>query len=514
MAAHVEISKKLVLINSASSVVHKALDVTVMLWMHQHLIRRIPVEEYALLPVLLAIVAATPLLTTVLLGGLGRYVTEAYARGDERRVTQIVSTITPLLAGVALLLGGLGAVFLWKIDFVLVIEPAQLGTARLMGALLIGNLVIQLLSAPFALGFYVRQKFVVRHLIGTGGQLLRIAILFGLLLGVSTRVLWVVVAMVLAGLTEMVVVVTMSRRLLPALRFRASEWCREVLRPVVTYGSWTVLGQVSTIIREVVDPILLNRFAGATHVAAFHLGAQPDRHLRRTVFSAVSTAQPAATAMVATGQADRLQSTWFRLSRYSLWVMLGTTVPLIVFRDEFFRVYLQEKYEALPQASLVLALLLGRYVAIFPNAGTGLVAHARAKQRAAQLPAFSLEIANLTLTLLLVAVLNMGAVGSALATFAVSIVGHPLLLWTLGLRLIHARFGDWFRASILRGIAPGLAAFPVWWALHVSRPPDTWIGLILCGGAGWIVYLVALWFVLPAEDRKLVRAALDRLRRH
>src|SRR2546422_1018991 len=104
MQSQVAISKRLVLINSASSVVTKVLSATVLLWMHRYLLRRISPEEYSLLPVVMSIVAFMPLLTVTLTAGLGRYVVEAYARGDERRVTQIVSTMFPWLLAASLVL--------------------------------------------------------------------------------------------------------------------------------------------------------------------------------------------------------------------------------------------------------------------------------------------------------------------------------------------------------------------------------------------------------------------------
>jgi hypothetical protein len=50
MGSRVPISKKILLINSAGTVVRRLLSIGVLFWMHQHLIRSIPSEEYVLLP--------------------------------------------------------------------------------------------------------------------------------------------------------------------------------------------------------------------------------------------------------------------------------------------------------------------------------------------------------------------------------------------------------------------------------------------------------------------------------
>ncbi len=510
MATRVEISKRLLLVNSASTVVRRLLSIGVLFWMHQHLIRNIPVSEYALLPVVMGLVAFTPVLTTVISGGLGRFLTEAYARGDERRVTEITSTMTPALVGMAGALLGAGGLFAWKIGAIIDVQPEHVPMAQRMLVVLIFAASLRVAFAPYVLGFYIRQRFVHRDLIGFSAELLRIGLLLYLLTQHETRVEWVALSTFIAGLYELGVVLVLSRRLVPALRFRWSAMRRDVVRPILSFGSWTVAGQTTMFIREMADPLILNQLGTPADVATFHLGSQPDRTLRRTLFSATAIAQPAATAMVATGQDERLRRTWFRLSRYGLWVMLGIAVPLVVFRDEFFRLYLGDKFEVGRDASLVLALLLARLVVVFPNSGTGLVTVARAQVKPVALRTLGLEVVNIALTLVLVGAFRMGSVGAALATFVVAMVGHPLLLWTIGLRLTGSRLSDWFASAIVPGLIPTFAGLPVWIALHGLVGPTTWLGLAACGVAGLVAYLAALALCLRPEDRDDAGALLRR----
>ena len=119
----VEISKKLVLINSASSVITRLLSISVLIWLQQYLLKRITPEEYSLLPVLYSVMMFAPLVTTILTGGLGRYIVEAYARDDDERVTQIVSTMFPILCAAGVVLLSAGWTFAWYIDSVLNVAP-------------------------------------------------------------------------------------------------------------------------------------------------------------------------------------------------------------------------------------------------------------------------------------------------------------------------------------------------------------------------------------------------------
>lgn len=508
MGSRVEISKRIVAINSVGTIVRAVLSLSVLFWMHQHLIRRIDKEEYILLPILMAVMAFTPLLSTVLVGGLARFATEAHAKGDERRVTEITSSMAPLLILVSLALIGFGLLFCWQIDVALKIAPEQVATAQQMFMLLIGTAALRVSASPFVMGYAIQQKFVQRDLIGFGAELLRLGLLVYLLTQHGATVLWVPVATFVSNVAELAVLFVGSRRLMPSLRFDRSAMRRDVIAPIASFGGWTVLGKVSRLIREMADPLILNRFASSADVVAFNLGSQVDRQFRRTLFGVTAVAQPAATAMAATDQMDRLRNTWFRLSRYTLTVMMAVAIPLIVFREEFFSLWLREQFESNRDAAMVMMLLLARFVAIFPNAATGLVTTARAEVRVSSLQSAALELANLAATLLLVGALHMGAVGSAVATLAVATVGHPLLLWRLGLSVTGARFGPWFRTSIVPGLLPGIVALPMWLTVQHTVQPDTWLSLSGCWLGGWAVYALVTFLTMHPDDRRDLRQVL------
>ena len=126
MATEVIISKRLVLVNSLSAVIARVLNIGIQLWVVQYLLKRIAPEEYALYPVIVSLMAFLPLLTVVLTSGLGRFVVEAYAKGKEEQVTQIVTTMFFLLLAASLVVLVAGLLFVWNIGHILTIAPERL----------------------------------------------------------------------------------------------------------------------------------------------------------------------------------------------------------------------------------------------------------------------------------------------------------------------------------------------------------------------------------------------------
>lgn len=506
----VEISKRLVLVNSASSVAARLVNVTVLFWLHQHLLKRVPPQEYAIYPVVLAVMAFAPVFTTVFTGGISRYVVDAYARGDRDAVVGTVSSIFPVLVGCALVFLGGGLVFARYADTVLNVADELLWDARLMLLLMFASVAVEVVLTPYNLGMYVRQKFVLLNLIQVGMQLVRITILFALLFGVSTRVLWVVVATVSATLLAQIPKLLLSRRLVPELKFSWSHFTWARTRELVSFGFWVSGGQIAHTILTNADPIILNRFATPTDVGAFHVGSMFDRQIRQMNRIAGAPILPMLTAMHATGASERLRRAYLRGARYTLWVVLLMGVPLVVFREEFVNLYAGSRYAS---AATVILLLLGVYPIGFANVMLSKLAIAMARVREYFTRTIFIQVLNLGLTLYLVGVLDMGAVGSALSTFCTSVGSHVLLLWPLAMRLTGLSFGRAFRETVVPGCLPGAACAVVCLFLRELRSPDSWPWLVLWGAVGATAYMGALLGLsLRPEDRKDLGALLRKLR--
>ncbi len=485
----VEISKKLVAVNAGSALVAKAINMGVLIWLQQYLLRKISPEEYALYPLLMAIMICAPLLTTILTSGLGRYVVEAYARGDEREVTRIVSTMLGPLAGAGLVVLAGGWLVAWNVDHVLEIAPAQVSDARFMLALLMFSAAVSVPAAAMSVGLYVRQKFVLHNVIRLAAEFFRLGLLLVLLLGVSTRVRWVVVASVVANLMMLLTMVLISRRLIPVLRFRRDAIHWPLLRKLTSFGSWNFVGQAAHTLRGALDPLILNRWGTAMDVTCFHLGNLPNKHLRQGVGLAMAPLQPPMTAMHATGDKSRLGRTYLRSSRYGMWMAIAIAMPLLIFSRELVVLYVGREFLT---AATVMALTMG----LFPITYTSLMlpSLAIAKAELGRMTVYGLitHVANISLTVYLVRGLDMGATGVAVAYFVTGVACQPLFM-PLGVRLAEVTWGKWLFETVWLGVSPGLAAVGAWLGLRFVVQPSTWLSLSVCTAVGMSVYVVVLY---------------------
>lgn len=505
----VVVSKRLAAINGASSVVSRLLDIFVLAWMYQYLLDRIPAEEFAVYPVVTAIMVFAPLFFSFFTGGISRHVVDAYARGDGLGVRTIISSVFPLLATASAVFLIAGIAFGLNIERVLKVPPEMVDEAHLMTCLLIASYALQMLLLPFGAGYHVRQKFVELNALTVARSLLRMSLLLVLLLGVGPNIIWVVTAGVVSDVLYQVVVLVRSRRMLPELRFEWGlfDWAKA--RDLMSFGLWTTVGRLGAIMYTSAATIVLNLYGSAIDVTSYFIGATLFRHLEGMIGMAVMPLQPALTAMNAMTDKARLARTVLRGGRYGLWASMAVAAPLAIFSTEFTALYLEPRYS---EASVVIFL----FMIIFPFTQATvllpLTSMATARVREFFLPAFLFQLLGLILMLIFAAEFKLGAVGVTLALTIITIGSQLTYFWVLLLKITEARFRTFCDLVLVRGLLPTVGGSVVWCGLKLAFPVDSWFQLGLFSVLGGLVYLAVLFrFCLDTGEQRDLRAGLERM---
>src|SRR5216683_1111957 len=349
--------------NSASGLAERFVNLFVQVWLYQYLIKRISPEEYSLYPVVTALMVFVPPFLVVVTAGFLRGSVEAHIRKDEQRITAIASTSFPVLLVTSAGLAVLAIVLARYLGSVLNIAAEDLPEARLMVFLLFGSLALRVALLPFSVGLYVRQKFVTTNTLAMVQTLVRVALLFVLLFGAGTRVLWVVVATVAADVATVLTTTILSVRSLPALRFRPSSIRWELFSGLVGFGFWSMIGSIGAMIRKSSDLLILNHFATPVDVNTFQLASLTDNQIDAGLTKMQEPLLPHMMALHTTGGAIALRAPYTREGRYCLWAALFVATPLIAFRQPLWSLYLGPKLAVYADVPVVTVLVWSLFVA-------------------------------------------------------------------------------------------------------------------------------------------------------
>ena len=507
---HIIVSKRLVAINSASAVAAKIINFGVLLWVYQHLIKRIPADEFAVLPVVTAVMVFAPLFFSFFSSGISRYTIDAYAKGDFVGVRRIVSSLFPILLLAAAVFLCAGLIFAANIEKVFNVVPQMVDDARIMMGLLVASFAINMTIIPFRTGYDIRQRYLELNLLGIARDLLRNALLLVLLLTLGPAVIWVVISNVIAEMIFFAIILARALRMVPQLRLEWRLFDFAVARQLMSFGMWTTLGRLGAILYTNAATLVLNLYGSAIDVTSYYIGATFFRQMQSTIGLAALPLQPAITAMNALQDRKRLANTVMRGGRYALWASMLLATPLMIYSDVLIELYLGPDYA-------IAATVIVLFMMIFPfNQPTALLSNAAmamAEVRAFFLPAFLFQAAGFALMVGFTVWLKMGAVGVTLSLAIITIASQLLYFWSLCLKLTGLGFATFRNEVLLRGLAPAAAGALVWGGIRLIHAPASWAGLTGLSAVGAVAYCaVLLGFCLTPGERRDLGGLLRKLR--
>ncbi len=502
----VSISKRLVYINSISSIVTRLLNIFVLVWMYEYLLRRISSEEFAIYPVVASIMVFAPLFSALFTGGLSRHVIDAYAKGDEKRVSQIVSSIVPLLGSVCLVLFILGMLFSWNIHHVFNIADGQIDDARLMMAMLIFMFLLDTSLLPYSVGFHVKQKYILLNAIRVSADLIKIALLFILMLGVGPKVLWVVVAAFVSKMVSIFAINIISCRLVPQLKFRPSLFDWKVSREIMSFGLWTTVSQIANMIYQAAGTLVLNKFGTSVDVTNYHIGTTFHRQINNMTIAASAPVMPALTAMNALNDEKRLANAYLRGGRFALWVMLLMAAPLMIYSSEFIQLYIGNVYA---DTAIVMVFIMGVYPITASNTMLSKLAIAKAHLMPFAIGSISVNLVNLGVMIYLAKYYNVGAAGIAASVFAATIISQFLIFLPMGMYYAKVPVKRYLLENLIPGLVPAIVGSLIWFGLKFLHTPQTWFELGAFVALGLAGYGIIMLLYLMKYEADLIRLLLE-----
>ena len=202
------------------------------------------------------------------------------------------------------------------------------------------------------------------------------------------------------------------------------------------------------------------------------------------------------------GQDERLARLFIKGGRWALWFTLSISVPLMVYCTEIMTLYVGSEYH---MAGAVMLMILITYPLeqsvrmLFP------LAEASANIRKLSLSVLCMSLFNLGLTIILVGVYKLDAIGSALGTAISMLIFYPLILWPLAFKIAKVSWHEWIKKTLIPGTTPAVSCSLFLIVVREFIAIDSWLILFIACGAGGVVYLVTLllWSLQPDERSQL-----------
>jgi O-antigen/teichoic acid export membrane protein len=449
--------------------------------------------DYGVLALIASIVGYFALIDLNVTSGAVKFIAEFRAKGD----SEAESAVVVLGLMVTLLVGALGCAGL-----LLFAEPIMTGVFRLPADRLASG-VVALEIAAF--GFLFGQ--ILQYVQSLPQALQRYALSAGVesAFGVLVPLLTVIVLVLGGGLEEVValrvacsalnviVLVWLCRALFPLFAWRAPG--RRLAGEVLAFSGFAYLSRVAALTYAHADKLVIGAALGMTALAYFSIAATLAGRILGITFRLSAIIYPAASALGATGQWERLKDAYFNTARYVFSLNAGVVLLIALFAREIMHYWMGPEFAAYGDWVLILTAV-GMLVDSLTNLPTMVndgLGHARVSGL------FAFARAGVGIALILALVEPYGINGVATAHLAAS-----ALMTTLFVCYVHGRTVP-FRLSELLACAyfrPGLVLLGVAGASALVRPQRTLslTELLVLGSVLTLTYaLASLAFVVRRE---------------
>ena len=317
------------------------------------------VQDYGIYNLVGGVVAAFSSLKGVFSSSIQRYINYTRGLGDELGVRHVFSTGVIIQIGIAIIFFVLVECFgVWFIPHKLVIPDGMMDTALFVFQCSLITAIISILSVPFDAVIIANEKMSYYAYISIFQAVLKLAIVFLLPL------------LPYSELRSYAVLITAINALIVFINFyycrRFSEcrfekyWNKELFKELATFSGWNFLGNmVFTLIHEGTN-IILNLFAGVVANAARGVATQMRGALELLSSNLYTASKPFVMQQAAIVDNRTLFQYIYTLSRVIFYVMLVTTVPIIVFSEQILSVWLVE----IPQYTVSFVRVIMLYVLV------------------------------------------------------------------------------------------------------------------------------------------------------
>lgn len=412
-----------------------------------------------------------------------KYVSQHHATDDRDRLCKLFATTLAVYTaiGALVLFFAAGAAFL--LPHLFRVPPELAGEARIV-LLIVGlNLALKFPAGVFEGFLSGLQRYEVASGIAIGSNLLRAALIVGLLVK-GEGLLALAAVGLMSDLLMSAVMALVCLRLLPWLSLGRRHMDRAVLREVYAYGLWSWVIVTATRVLYDIDSVLIGMVLPAAAITQFAVANNLVGYLRHLANGFGNVFNPAASDLEARSEHERLERLVIHGTRYALAVILPAAMLLALVGREFLALWMGPRYAAASGTVLVVLVLSQAFVmAEFP-ARAVLFGLNRHRDLAFIVLGEALLKVALSLALLPSHGIMAAAVGTAIPELIVSLVLiPPLTTQCLGLPL-----GQYVRQAFLPPVASVIPAVAVVFALKTVAPPTSWGVLVAEVAAGLLIY--------------------------
>lgn len=299
------------------------------------------VEDYGINNVVGGIVTMFSVLSGSLSSSISRFITFELGKGNIERLKTIFSTGVNIQLGMSVLIIIIAeAVGIWFLNAKMNIPADRMVAANWVFQCAILTFVLNLLSVPYNAAIIAHEKMSAFAYISVVEVSLKLIIVYMLMISPFDRLETYAVLLLLVG---------------AVIRFIYGYYCKchfeectyhfvfdkPVLKEMTGFAGWNFLGNGAYMLNTQGVNILMNLYFGVAVNAARGVATQVDAALKQFVNNFTTAVNPQITKSYAQGDLDYMHKLVCRSAKFSAFLMMFFTVPIILETNTILTIWLK-----------------------------------------------------------------------------------------------------------------------------------------------------------------------------
>lgn len=472
-----------------------AVQAAIGLVMVPFLLGKLGTDGYGAIGILISIIGFAEVADLGLRAALNRELSEKVAHKDINGFRQLSSSALVLYLGLALIISVIG----------IIIAPFLCNLFRVGDAyrdvmiLLLRTyapitILLSFITPVFTAGICSFMRYDVQNNIAMFSQLLISALLFIFLslFDFDPLVIWCSV-MAFGGIIRLLTTGIFYQKTCFGGRIGLVDFKASSLIPLFQLGGSMYVIQLTQVLAQKMDPLIISRFLGLGNVAIYQAGSRLPQVISPIVMSLVNQIIPLTTKVHVSSDKNREQQILILGTKFTLYLGGFFCVSIFLLSEFFCDLWLREQLgDDVTNVALILKLWSIILLFNYASGAQWPILLGKKKLKVINCINIGTSIFNFALSVTLVGYVKIGVIGVLIGTAITEILRRPFVAWYVS-KLINLKFIDYVKFSYLPTFLCIIASFLILTLLKDFWAFGNWVELICFGIVCTVVY--ALFFI-------------------
>lgn len=294
------------------------------------ILQALGVEDWGIYNVVGGVVGMFSLLSGSLSAAISRFITFELGKGEIEKLKKVFSSAVTIQIMLALIVVVVAeTIGLWFLNNKLVIPEERMFAARWVYQLSILTFAISLISVPYNAAIIAHERMSAFAYMSIFDVFTKLLIAFSLnYTHYDKLILFGVLGTVLSLINRLIYGIYCKKHF-EECTYRFS-FDKSLLKQMFSFAGWNFIGASSAVLRDQGGNIILNIFCGPTANAARGIAMQVSTAIQGFVKNFMTALNPQITKSYASGDHDYMMSLIYKGARFSYYILLILSLPVII----------------------------------------------------------------------------------------------------------------------------------------------------------------------------------------